>query len=157
MTRSTFSAELLGGCDSFDHGWLIMVIMHEMHAGVPTKAQCRDMREQGGYSIPMVLCIDALSVFAAVTAVMVKPPAEKGLLAHCQYLRELLDNRVLHMLAWLDTRDMGADGLTKGAVERSSLHSIMDGVLKLLHTSKVWMPSLAQVSPCADPSAAGKW
>ena len=102
----------------------------------------------------MVLCIDALSVFAAVTAIVVKAPAEKGLLAHCQYLRELLDLRVLHMLAWFDTRDMGADGLTKGSVERTALHSIMNGTLNVSHTPKVWMPSLVNIdSNQTDKSA----
>ena len=51
----------------------------------------RSLRESGGFAIPAVLCLDALSVFAAVTAAYIKPPAEKGLLAHVQYLRELLD------------------------------------------------------------------
>ena len=42
------------------------------------------------------------------------------------------------MLAWFDTRDMCADGLTKGAVERTAIHSIMDGDMKLSHEPKVW-------------------
>ena len=42
------------------------------------------------------------------------------------------------MLAWFDTRDMCADGLTKGAVERTAIHSIMDGNMKLSHEPKVW-------------------
>ena len=52
-------------------------------------------------------------MLAAVAAAVVKVPAEKSLLSHVQYLRELLDQRVLHTLVWLDTRDMGADGLPK--------------------------------------------
>ena len=54
-----------------------------------------------------------MSVFAAVTAVFVKTPAEKSLLCHVQFLRELLDRGVLAAIVWLDTRDMLADGLTK--------------------------------------------
>ena len=53
-------------------------------------------------------------MFAAVTATYIKPPAEKGLLAHVQYLRELLDLHVLHALMWMETRDMIADGLQVG-------------------------------------------
>ena len=55
-----------------------------------------------------------------------------------QFIRELLDRQVLHMLAWFDTRDMSADGLTKGAVERTAIHSIMDGTMKVNHEPKVW-------------------
>ena len=48
----------------------------------------------------------------------VKPPTEKSMLTHVQYLRELLDTKVLASLSWCDTRDMLADGLTKGKVDR---------------------------------------
>ena len=54
----------------------------------------RTLHESGGFAISAVLCLDALSVFTAVTAAYIKPPAEKGLLAHVQYLRELLDLHV---------------------------------------------------------------
>ena len=77
--------------------------------------------------VPLVLIIDAMSVFAAVTATFIKTPAEKSLLCHVQFLRELLDRLVLHMLAWFDTRDMCADGLTEGAVERTAIQSSRDG------------------------------
>jgi hypothetical protein len=138
VTRSTFSAELLGGCDSFDLGILIIFILHEILCGVPSKADARVLRERGGFAVPAVLCIDALSVFAAVTATYIKAPAEKGLLAHVQYLRELLDLHVLSAIMWLDTRDMTADGMTKGSVERDVLHLLMAGEIKFSHPPKIW-------------------
>ena len=49
---------------------------------------------EGGY-IPTALYVDAKSVFAAIIATFIKQPAEKSLLCHCQYLRELLDKRIL--------------------------------------------------------------
>ena len=61
-------------------------------------------------------------------------------LSHVQYLRELMDNRVLDALAWQDTRDMAADGLTKGSVERTLLHKLMNGELTFQHAPKVWRP-----------------
>ena len=138
VTRSTFSAELLGACDSFDMGLMILFILQEVYKGVPSKAEARTLREQGGWIVPAALCIDALSVHAAVTATYIKPPAEKGLLAHVQYLRELLDNHVLLYIVWLDTRDMTADGTTKGSVDRESLHMLMSGILRIVHAAKVW-------------------
>ena len=79
--------------------------------------EARDKSMYGGY-VPMGLYLDAKSVFAAVTATFIKPPAEKSLLCHIQYIRELLDTRVLQYLFWIDTRDMTSDGLTKGCGTR---------------------------------------
>ena len=92
---------------------------------------------EGGY-LPVALYLDAKSVFAVVSATFVKQPAEKSLLCHLQYLRELMDKHVLQYLFWLDTRDMGADGLTKGAVARSLLHMYMDGIMTLQHEHSQW-------------------
>ena len=90
-----------------------------------------------GY-LPLGLYLDAKSVFAAITATFIKPPAEKSLLCHVQYIRELLDKRVLHHLFWIDTRDMHADGLTKGAVERQLLHTLMDGWCEFKQDFEHW-------------------
>ena len=98
------------------------------------------LREQGGHVVPMTLQLDALSVYAVITALYIKTPAEKSLLSHIQYIRELLDLGILRQVAWIDTRDMASDGLTKGNVERSLLHMIMDGYHKLSHECKVWSP-----------------
>jgi len=99
-------------------------------------------REHGNWAVPAALYLDALSVTAAITATFVKVPADNGVLVHCLYLRELLDHNVLHALIWQDTRDMIADGLTKGAVERDALHAAMEGVAKVAHqdSCKFWRP-----------------
>ena len=112
----------------------------------------RDRRMQGGY-IPTVLYLDAKSVFAAVTATFIKQPAEKSLLSHVHYLRELLDKGIIQGLIWIDTRDMGADGLTKGAVARDALHELMAGAMHLRHEWELWRSKLsgspsAEAQPC---------
>ena len=71
---------------------------------------------------------------------MIRAPADKSLLCHVQYLRELLNNRVLSSLVWMDTRDMTADGLTKGAVDRGLLHKLMDGTMEIVHPAEEWHP-----------------
>ncbi len=73
------------------------------------------------------LVTDAMSVFAATTANHVKMPAEKSLLSHIQFLRELCDKYIVTCLTWCDTRDMVADGLTKGKCERDSVATAMAG------------------------------
>ena len=114
-------------------------------------AQARVRRMEGGYS-PCALYLDAKSVFAAVTATFIKQPAEKSLLCHIQYLRELLDKRILHWLFWIDTRDMGSDGLTKCAVARTLLHQYMQGHMSLNHAYEQWC-SKGKVSG-SDPTEA---
>ena len=92
----------------------------------------------------MILYVDAMSVFAAVTATFVKTPAEKSLLSGVQYLRELLDSWTLHAIAWLDTRDMIADGSTKGAISRKDLMTLMDGVVSIIRAPKSWTSKLSK-------------
>ena len=85
-----------------------------------------------------------MSVFAAVTATYIKHPAEKSLLSHVQFLRELLDSHVIELIFWVDTRDMVSDGLTKGAVDREALHKIMDGFHAYLHEKKTWQSKVSR-------------
>ena len=79
-----------------------------------------------------------MSVFSAISARIVKPPAERSLVSHVQLLRQLLDWQVLRGIIWLDTRDMISDGLTKGKVSREQLQALMKGFLKLAHDCKAW-------------------
>ncbi len=104
------------------------------------------MRDTGGYAITMTPQIDAMSVYAAVTATYIKHPAEKGLLSHVQFIRELLDTGVLKAFLWSDTRDISSDGLTKGSVERLLLHQLMEGFQRSKHECKVWSPNLTKTS-----------
>ena len=92
--------------------------------------------------MPMILALDAYSVFSATTAVNVKTPADSSLLAHLQYLRELLDRDVLSEIWWCDTRDMLADGLTKGQVHRDALQDAMRGTIKLTQAIHSWKTKL---------------
>jgi len=141
VTRSTFSSELLSASDTVDHGMLLALSLHEFTAGAQSAAQAKTLRETGGWNVKLSLYVDAMSVYAAVTATFIKIPAEKSLLSHIQYIRELLDTKVLEALVWLDTRDMVADGLTKGSVDRDALHSCMNGIWLLQHSAQSWATS----------------
>ena len=141
VVRATFTAELQNGCDTVDRGFLLLQALHEMTTG-DTSANCaRNLRDSGGYNVPMILYLDAMSVYAAITATFVKTPAECGMLCHLLFIRELLDLGVLKALAWCDTRDMIADGLTKGSIDRDALHEAMEGTIKVSHEMKVWTPA----------------
>ena len=105
--------------------------------------------------------IDAVSVFAAVTASFIKIPVDTGNLSHVQYMRELLDCRVITPIGRTDTRDMDADGARKGVVDRSLLHECMTGTSAIRHEVKLWRAKgnmysidLASASAAASAHAA---
>ena len=145
VTRSTFSSELFGACDTQDHGFLIATILHQVAGGVTSADEAIMLREQGGWLIPMVLVLDAYSAFSATTATQVKVPADSPLLAHIQYLREFLDKGILKALWWSDTRDMIADGFAKGAIDIEALHNIMKGDLQFTQTIHSWTSRLVKL------------
>ena len=139
-----------------DHGLLLAIMLHQVLTGSVTVSTARELREFGGWKVRMVLAVDAYSVFAAATAHQIKIPAEKSLVSHVQFLRELLDRGVLHRLWWLDTRDMAADGLTKGSIDRMAVHSIMDGVMMLQQKSQTWRSPLSELPKEARDVAAAE-
>ena len=79
VTRSTFSSELLSASDTVDHGMLLALSLHEFTAGAQSAAQAKTLRETGGWNVKLSLYVDAMSVYAAVTATFIKIPAEKSL------------------------------------------------------------------------------
>ena len=88
----------------------------------------------------MALYLDAMSVFTSLTAVFQKTPADKSVPVHCLYLRQLLNDAVLRAIAWVDTRDMHADGCTKGSIDRDALRAIMDGKVSMDQEGKIFTP-----------------
>ena len=121
---------------------LLSQLLHELACGPVAATEARELRLNGGYKIPQALYVDAMPVSAAVTAAFIKTPAEKSLRCHVQLLRELLDHGMLAAIVWLDTRDMLADGLTKGAVQRDALIRLLDGLSKMMHEPKIWRPKV---------------
>jgi hypothetical protein len=140
VTRSSFSSETLGATGALDTLWPLALTLHELKVGTVTAAEAKRFREQGGLAVKTTLTLDALSVFQAVIAKPLKPPTEKNLAGHLYWIRELLDLGILTELAWCDTRDMIADALTKGKVDRDVLLEAMKGRFKLKHEKKVWRP-----------------
>ena len=76
---------------------------------------------------------DSYSIFSYLAAAHLKLPAEKGTFYHLAYLRERLVSRLIGSYTWVDTRDMVADGLTKGKADRTALIAMMHGNYVLDH------------------------
>ena len=77
------------------------------------------------------LVIDAMGLLSSVAAVKPRAPAEKSLYPHLLWLRDLLIKQILNSISWTDTRDMGADGLTKGSIDRTALLEFASGIVTI--------------------------
>ena len=93
---------------------------------------------------------DSYSIFSYLAAAHLKLPAEKGTYYHLAYLREKLVSRLIGSYTWVDTRDMVADGLTKGRADRTSLIAIMHGKFHLEH------PAHEYVEPSPQTTSDGR-
>ena len=93
------------------------------------------MRAMSEGELPMQIeaLTDSYSIFSYLAAAHLKLPAEKSTYFHLAFLREKLMNRLIRSYNWIDTRDMVADGLTKGSSDRTLLSAVMDGSYILEH------------------------
>ena len=122
---------------------MVATTLHEIERGCRGAGEGRRIREEGGLAFRIWLCIDAMSVLAAVSAEAVRAPTEKSLMNHVCWLRELADRGLVTGLAWVDTRDMLSDGLTKGSVSRDLIDATLQGHGPLQHDAKQWQSSKA--------------
>ena len=143
VVRSSYGAEIIAASHGFDDSWPTIITLEEMIHGVYSPEQLKDVRENGGLSLQVTLTIDAEGVYKSVTARDLKVPAEKTLLGHVSWLRECLRLQFIVALQWCDTRDMTADGHTKGCIDREMLISLMQGHQKFSFPVKRYSPPKA--------------
>eukprot|EP00971_Amphidinium_carterae_P057853 1144219-Amphidinium_carterae.2 len=137
VTRSTYASELYAAVDAYDSALLLRQCLLEIRSGIISASSARCEAEATvPRSLPLVLCIDAKSVFQSVASRVPRTPAEKNLVVRIQWLREELETFRLSDLQWLDTRSMCADGLMKGSISREALHELMGGTYKLLQSAE---------------------
>ena len=86
--------------------------------------------------MPLHMYTHWYSILSYLKAQHLKFPAEKGTCFHLAYLRELLVNGVIKQYIWCDTRDMVADGITKGRLDRTALVNLTRGSWRLQHASE---------------------
>ena len=118
ITRSTFAAELHGLADSLEIGKIIAMACTEISTPNLTASKLSQLEESGKLSMPIEAVIDAKSVFDSLTVTDIKVPSEASLIMILLSVKESLLSHTLKALWWVDTVDMLADGLNKGAVSR---------------------------------------
>ena len=137
VVRSTFSAELNGVIDSVEAALLVQMALHQIYRGTAATAkELAGQLETGQLYPPVDAVTDARSVFDAVQASDPTDPQECSLKLHLLSLRDRLTTGTLRKFWWCDTRDMLADGLTKGGVDRALLERAAEkGLYMAQHVS----------------------
>ena len=131
---------LLAAAHGLDDAYPTLVTLHELREGVLTPEQLKHVREKGGLLLEVSLTTDAESVYKSLTSRDLKTPTEKTLLGHVSWIRELLQLGIVKTIRWCDTRDMTADGHTKGCIDRKLLLQVMSGMQKFQHAVKEHTP-----------------
>ena len=143
VTRSTFAAELRNAIDAVDTGLKINGAIHEQLVGVVSPSEMANLKENGGFITPVMLFLDAKSVCDAIESDN-DNSADKSMIFHVKALRHMFMTGQLASSTWLDTRDMLADGLTKGKIDRHALmRALNTGKWIVQHPSETWKPPSA--------------
>ena len=134
VVRSTFAAELNALIDSIETLLLIQLVLHQVYCGTDESIEQLMWKLEHGCLYPHVdVVIDARSVSDAISAVDVCTPQESSLRIHLIHIRDRLARGLLRSLSWSDTRDMLADALTKGGIDRTAIMRAMSGSLCIMH------------------------
>ena len=83
---------------------------------------------------------DAKNLLSALACTQLKIPAEQNFIVHLQWLKNKLECGVIRKLIWCDTRDMSADGHTKGSIDRTLLLKLMGGHQNFNYDVKRYRP-----------------
>ena len=82
-----------------------------------------------------------------MTAEHPRTTTEPALTPHVRAYREMLDNKAIKAIGWVDNRDMIAGPLTKGKPQRNVINSVLNaGVYEIKHPVKLW-PEAAVTGP----------
>ncbi len=126
MVRSTFAAELNALIDTIESLILLQLILHQVYCGTDqTSEELLIKMESGALYPPIDLFVDAKSVTDAIGVAEVCTPQEASLKLHLITIRDRLARGILRSVSWSDTRDMVADALTKGGIDRTMLLQVM--------------------------------
>ncbi len=141
VVRSTYSGELNSGIDTTELALLIQMAFFQIwYNPDATATQMAQLLDNGQLMPPVDIVGDARSVFDSIAAIEIGDIQESSLRLHLLSFRERIMLRQVARLWWTDTRDMLADGLTKGSAHRGPLINCCDkGVWKTQHpTACTW-------------------
>eukprot|EP00971_Amphidinium_carterae_P240194 4768863-Amphidinium_carterae.1 len=129
VVRSTYAAELHAAIDNLERGYMAQFLLSELTSlsGSQSARQLLSRWQAGSLKPNLRLLIDAKSVYDTLTAVDFRTPAEESLSVPVRAVRDDIHVGKIAALAWLDTRSMLADALTKGVVKKDQIVLAADG------------------------------
>ena len=134
VTRSTYGAELHGLADTMEAARRIACAFTEVYTGAQSYDTLCRVEDTGRYYFPIEACLDAKSVYESIRMPDLKTPSEASLINILGQMREHMSTGRIRALHWIDTRDMLADGLNKGAISRKALlRALMHGIWRIEH------------------------
>ena len=121
VLRSTFSTEAAACDDAVSSASVIRGLFAEICDGPHSARQLAEKQETGNLSVDLETVSDNKGFVTAVSAVEIKPPAEPHLLFLLLAFRNRINEGMIRLLWWIDTRDMISDCLTKGGLNREPI------------------------------------
>ena len=102
--------------------------LHQLYCGTAQSPERMiDLFEKGSMHPPLDLCVDARAVYDAISASDACLPAGCSLKFHLISVRDRMAHGLVRKFYWVATRDMLADCLTKGGIDRLLLPSVSNG------------------------------
>ena len=138
--RSSYSAEIVGAPHGLEDAYPTMITLIELKQDALFVEMLKKYGDSGKLPMQVTLTIDAESVYKSLTSLDLKTSAEKTLLGHVMWIRDQLEKGTITQIQWCDTRDMVADGHTKGSVDRKALLDLMNGIQCYQHAVKTYKP-----------------
>jgi hypothetical protein len=121
VTRSTYGAELNSLADTYETSRVLSLTLAAILLPKATPKSLALLEDSGSLPVWIELATDCRSVFDSLAAAELKVPSEGSLVLLLHMIKEGLRSFNLRRVWWVDTTDMTADGLTKGAIARTAL------------------------------------
>lgn len=154
VVRSRCSVAFNGLVDGVEQIMRLHVTLHKLYGGISQSPEVLiDMLEQGRLYPPFDISADVRAACDAIPATDACEPAGSSFKLHLISARDQLEQGIIRNLYWADTRDMLADGLTKGRIDRAFIHNVSDDCrYKAIHVCVVHIKSRQVVGSATDSS-----
>ena len=107
-----------------------------------------DLAERGKMCPPFDICVDARAVYDVISASDACEPAECSMKLHLISVRDRMAHGLVRKFHWVDTRDMLADGPTKGGIDWLLLHRFSN---ECMHETRQLAISRTKVGSATNP------
>ena len=139
VVRSTFGAELNAAADGIEVARLVAYTLAEIVIPGCTAQSLILMDESGSLPFSIQIVTDCKSLFDSLRCEETVIPTEQSLIMLLLQLKESMRSGTIKTIVWADTRDLIADGLTKGSIARAALLAFsMTSLWQLRHTIEIF-------------------